>query len=339
MASDAAKQKSSRGIKPNAAKVRQLRLKKGLSLAKLAALSGCSPSTIQSLERGTKAQDLDVFARVAGALGVNPPDLYADDALGDVQGAVLEHDACKSAIAATVTPPSSQSNVSTFKVTFEWQIPFESFVPASMLPKFREELAEKINQVGELIVDAVRQGSVHLDCRFTQECDLRSLIRAFVSRSLLPLRITRIGIESSDVDVTGDVAEAFAPLARSGAYTDTEQIARCIRAGNPHLYRKPENTTQEASRKIYVGRYSDEELKSILDGSHIPEKEPSAMNLDSLAVAARMAHGKADAPQLQKYHYSDGAVLLIDYDPGTATIRALGIDYAVRPQKQDRRRY
>jgi DNA-binding XRE family transcriptional regulator len=59
-------------------KMIQIRLEKGLSVNKLAWMSGVSPSAITFIENGTHSPTLKTFLRIATALEVDVAHLYWD---------------------------------------------------------------------------------------------------------------------------------------------------------------------------------------------------------------------------------------------------------------------
>jgi XRE family transcriptional regulator, regulator of sulfur utilization len=59
-------------------KLIEARLKKGLSVNKLAWLSGVSPSAIAFLENGTHSPTLKTYLRIADALKLNVATLYKE---------------------------------------------------------------------------------------------------------------------------------------------------------------------------------------------------------------------------------------------------------------------
>ncbi|MBQ6707175.1 MAG: helix-turn-helix transcriptional regulator [Clostridia bacterium] len=64
-------------------RIRNYRIKLGLSQEKLAELSGCHPTYIGQLERGEKNATLESVERITNALGVSLADLF--EKLGDRQ--------------------------------------------------------------------------------------------------------------------------------------------------------------------------------------------------------------------------------------------------------------
>ena len=63
-------------------RIRQLRVKKGLSQEKLAELSELNTSYIGQVERGEKNPSVDTVYRIASALQVDLPDLFKNLASG-----------------------------------------------------------------------------------------------------------------------------------------------------------------------------------------------------------------------------------------------------------------
>jgi transcriptional regulator with XRE-family HTH domain len=72
------------------ARIRVIRKQRGLTLLELARRCGTTPQTTQRLESANMTLSLDWLELIADALGVEPHQLFCDDALGKANAAALQ---------------------------------------------------------------------------------------------------------------------------------------------------------------------------------------------------------------------------------------------------------
>ncbi|WP_169974026.1 helix-turn-helix domain-containing protein [Tautonia rosea] len=172
--------------------LKSLRARKGWRVADLAREARRSRRTIENCEGGRFVY-LHTIASLANALGVGVGDLIEDGQVaGDSEG-----------------PPRRLGGI---EITVRLHIPYEDFDEADGLASFLEALVGRLTMVkGEVQVGDVREGSVEIDLRFTEEQDGRRLVRMYCGMRLGGLGIDGLVVPSYE-GIGADISGALTGL-------------------------------------------------------------------------------------------------------------------------------
>lgn len=175
---------SDRYISAKKGAIVRLREAKGWDQTMLAAKATISQKTLSSIENGERGQ-FCTLRKIAKALEVEPGEL--------IQGAEV----APSPVAEQ--PPESKGYV---EVTFKFFINFSDFDETANLLEILNLIRSLIQLKGEIVVSDVRNGSVLIDLRFSEEDDFISLVVHFC-----PVWLTRSLAANKPLDFSHTLSE------------------------------------------------------------------------------------------------------------------------------------
>lgn len=189
----------------------RLMKKHGLSQEALATKAVASVRTVKRLLQGGRAQ-IHTVKKIAAALDVSCDALLPVDGPPEVAPA-----------------PQPTNRMVGFKVTISLDLPFDLFDETTTLPAWLEKLSQQIGQVGQIVVETVKPGTVTIECHFTDVADVRSLVRAFAKGELFPLAIIRITPDPSTPDMTAEIARSLSETLPAGSGNNPREVEQRIR--------------------------------------------------------------------------------------------------------------
>lgn len=104
-----------------------------------------------------------------------------------------------------------------FNCSITVDLPADRFDDPREFQRWLNEFSERIQQVGEMVIERLTDGSVIVDFWFTRKDDVHSMVRTFCGLNLHSLRVTKLVIPAR-IDIDHDVAEGTRWLTASFGY-------------------------------------------------------------------------------------------------------------------------
>ena len=177
----------------------------------LAQAAPASQSTIRGILKGNRAY-MQTFARIAKPLGVSANALLAE-------------------------PESTVSNQTEVLVKpkpgitadIRINIPYELFDETTQLERLINALNGAITAIGAISINLVKPGSVIVQLHFSEERDVRELIKAFCSMRFMQFGVQLLSV-AEEIDATSEIAAGIKPVLSHGdAYKSVDEVESELR--------------------------------------------------------------------------------------------------------------